>query len=33
MELRKQMIHTNEIGKMIIDQFFIDEDYNVPDSK
>lgn len=33
MELRKQMIRTNEIGKMIIDQFFIDEDYNVPDSK
>ena len=27
------MIHCNRIGKHIIDQFYLDEDVNVPDTK
>ena len=33
MELVKRRIRTNEIGKSISDQFILDDDYNVPDSK
>lgn len=33
MELIKKEIQTNVIGKTITDQFVIDDDYNVPDSK
>lgn len=33
MELVKKQIHSNRIGKKMIDQFLIDEDYNVPDTK
>lgn len=33
MELVKKQIHGNNMGKSIFDQFFIDDDYNVPDSK
>lgn len=33
MELIKKRIQTNVIGKTITDQFIIDDDYNVPDSK
>ena len=33
MELIKKRIQTNVIGKTITDQFVIDDDYNVPDSK
>ncbi len=33
MELIKKQIHCNKIGKNIIDQFYVDEDINVPDSK
>ena len=33
MELVKRRIRTNEIGKHILDQFIMDDDYNVPDSK
>lgn len=33
MELIKKMIHCNRIGKHIIDQFYLDEDVNVPDTK
>lgn len=33
MELITREIQTNEIGKTLLDQFVIDEDYNVPDSK
>lgn len=33
MELVKRKIKTSEIGKCISDQFIVDDDYNVPDSK
>lgn len=33
MELVKKMIHSNYAGKKAAGQFFIDEDYNVPDAK
>lgn len=33
MELIKKQIHTNRVGKSIVDQFYIDDDINVPDSK
>lgn len=33
MELVKKRIKTNEIGKIISDQFIMDDDYNVPDTK
>lgn len=33
MELVKKQIHSNQVGKRIVDQFFVDEDYNVPDTK
>ena len=33
MEFLTKQIHTNEIGKSIVDQFYIDDDVNVPDSK
>lgn len=33
MELIKKQIHSNRIGKKIVDQFLVDEDYNVPDTK
>ena len=33
MELVRRQIHANSMGKPVVDQFFIDDDYNVPDSK
>ena len=33
MELVKKRIRTNEIGKITSDQFILDDDYNVPDTK
>ena len=33
MELVKKMIHFNDAGKKVTAQFFLDEDYNVPDAK
>ena len=33
MEFMTREIQTNQIGKKILDQFMLDEDYNVPDSK
>lgn len=33
MELIKKTIHCNRMGKQITDQFYLDEDINVPDSK
>ena len=33
MELVKKKIRTNMLGKTVVDQFMIDDDYNVPDSK
>ena len=33
MELVKKKIRTNILGKTVADQFMIDDDYNVPDSK
>lgn len=33
MELEKKQIHCLRIGKKITDQFYLDEDYNVPDVK
>ena len=33
MELIKQQIHTNNMGKPLTDQFYIDDDVNVPDVK
>lgn len=33
MELIKKQIHCNKVGKRSLDQFFVDEDYNVPDAK
>lgn len=33
MELIKKMIHSNRMGKRTIDQFYLDEDVNVPDSR
>ena len=33
MELMKRQIRKNQIGKCIVDQFVMDEDYNVPDAK
>lgn len=33
MELVTKQIYTNHVGKKMIDQFVVDEDYNVPDSK
>ena len=33
MELTKKQIHYNREGKRIFDQFYLDEDYNVPDAK
>ncbi|MDD3402100.1 MAG: DUF3794 domain-containing protein [Hespellia sp.] len=33
MELIKKTIHSNRIGKHSVDQFYLDEDVNVPDSK
>lgn len=33
MELLKTPVRSNQIGKKIVNQFMIDEDYNVPDSK
>ena len=33
MELMKKQMYQNKMGKRICDQFMVDEDYNVPDSK
>lgn len=33
MELVKKKIHANQIGKKIVDQFLVDDDFNVPDTK
>lgn len=33
MELVKKQIHANKIGRKIIDQFLVDDDFNVPDTK
>ena len=33
MEFMTREIQTNQMGKKLIDQFMLDEDYNVPDSK
>ncbi len=33
MELIKKKVRTNILGKTVIDQFMIDDDYNVPDAK
>lgn len=33
MELIKKQIHSNQTGKRIVDQFFVDDDFNVPDTK
>ena len=33
MELVKKKVRTNMLGKTVIDQFMIDDDYNVPDMK
>lgn len=33
MELTKKVIHLNDTGKKVTSQFFINEDYNVPDAK
>ena len=33
MEFMTREIQTNQMGKKILDQFMLDEDYNVPDSK
>lgn len=33
MELVKKQIRSNQTGKRIVDQFIVDDDYNVPDSK
>ena len=33
MELIKKRIRTNILGKTVVDQFTIDDDFNVPDSK
>lgn len=33
MELIKKQIHLNRTGKRIVDQFFVDDDFNVPDTK
>lgn len=33
MEILTREIQTNQIGKKVIDQFMMDEDYNVPDAK
>lgn len=33
MELTKKQIHSNQTGKRIVDQFFVDDDFNVPDTK
>ena len=33
MELVQKQIHTHVIGKKVADQFYIDDDLNVPDVK
>ena len=33
MEFMTREIQTNQIGKKLVDQFMLDEDYNVQDSK
>ena len=33
MELRKKNVHCSQIGKRMIHQFFVDDDYNVPMQK
>ena len=33
MEIMTREIQTNQMGKKLTDQFMLDEDYNVPDSK
>ena len=33
MEFLTKQIHINDVGKSIVDQFYIDDDVNVPDSK
>ena len=33
MEFMTREIQTNQMGKRLLDQFMLDEDYNVPDSK
>ena len=33
MEILKTNIQMNKLGRPVVDQFAIDEDYNVPDSK
>ena len=33
MELIKRPIHYTQEGKSIFDQFYLDEDYNVPEQK
>ena len=33
MELVKKQIHANQVGKKMVDQFLVDDDYNVPDMK
>ena len=33
MELVKKQIHANQVGKKMVDQFLVDDDFNVPDTK
>lgn len=33
MELIQKVIRYNQEGKKVLDQFYLDEDYNVPDAK
>ena len=33
MELVKKQIHANHVGKKMVDQFLVDDDFNVPDTK
>ena len=33
MEFIKKQMHINRMEKGIADQFFVDDDYNVPDAK
>ena len=33
MELIKKQVHYTQEGKRTFDQFYLDEDYNVPDAK
>lgn len=33
MELVKKQIHANQVGKKMVDQFLVDDDFNVPVQK